>query len=77
VLEHLLTTRLYIPPARPNLVHRPRLVERLQDGLRLGHGLTLVSAPAGYGRTTLPSAWIASLYHPVAGRALDRGIASP
>jgi LuxR family maltose regulon positive regulatory protein len=54
----LLTTKLYIPPPRPNLVLRPRLVERLDEGLRLGHRLTLISAPAGFGKTTLLSEWI-------------------
>ena len=53
----LLTTKLYIPPARPNLVPRPRLLERLDEGLRLSRKLTLVSAPAGLGKTTLLSDW--------------------
>ena len=55
----LLTTKLYIPPPRPNLVRRPRLIRRLDEGLRLGRRLTLVSAPAGYGKTTLLSEWLA------------------
>jgi len=51
----LLTTKLYFPPMRSNLVSRPHLVECLHNGL---HGpLTLVSAPAGYGKTTLMSEW--------------------
>ena len=53
----LLTTKLYIPPARPNLVPRPRLIERLDEALRLGRKLTLISAPAGFGKTTLLSEW--------------------
>ena len=69
----LLTTKLYIPPPRPNLVERPRLIERLDDGLRLGHKLTLVSAPAGSGKTTLVSTWAASQAHPVAWVSLDKG----
>jgi LuxR family maltose regulon positive regulatory protein len=56
----LLTTKLYVPPPRPNLVLRPRLVERLDDGLRLGHKLTLVAAPAGFGKTTLATEWLYS-----------------
>jgi len=52
----LLTTKLYIPPPRPNLVSRPRLIERLNAGLH--RKLTLVSAPAGFGKTTLLSEWI-------------------
>jgi len=51
----LLTTKLYVPPARPGLVPRRRLIERLNVGLR--RRLTLVSAPAGYGKTTLLSEW--------------------
>jgi len=54
----LLTTKLYVPPPRPNLVPRPRLIERLNEGLRLGRRLTLISASAGSGKTTLLSEWI-------------------
>ena len=54
----LLQTKLYIPPVRPEMVLRPRLLERLDEGLRLGRKLTLVSAPAGFGKTTLLSEWI-------------------
>jgi len=54
----LLTTKLYIPPPLPNLVGRPRLIERLNAGLH--RKLTLVSAPAGFGKTTLLSEWIHS-----------------
>jgi LuxR family maltose regulon positive regulatory protein len=52
----ILATKLYIPPARPELVPRPRLIERLNAGLH--SKLTLISAPAGSGKTTLLSAWI-------------------
>jgi LuxR family maltose regulon positive regulatory protein len=58
----LLATKLQCPPPRPNLVHRPRLVERLETDLAQGDGfarkLTLVSAPAGYGKTTLVAEWL-------------------
>jgi len=54
----LLTTKLYIPPPRSNLVPRPRLIQRLDEGLRLGHKLVLISAPAGFGKTTLVSEWL-------------------
>ena len=61
----LLTTKLYIPPPRPELVPRPRLIERLNAGLGrnrdFARKLTLVSAPAGFGKTTLLAAWLASL----------------
>ena len=54
----LLRTKLRIPPVRPEMVPRPRLVGRLDEGLRLGHRLTLISAPAGFGKTTLLSEWV-------------------
>ncbi len=44
----LLVTKLYIPPPHPNLVERPRLIERLDEGLLLGHRRTLISASVGY-----------------------------
>ena len=53
----LLQTKFYVPPVRSNLVPRWRLIERLDEGLRLGHRLTLISAPAGFGKTTLLSEW--------------------
>lgn len=52
----ILATKLYVPPARPKVVRRLHLIERLNEGL---HGkLTLISAPAGFGKTTLVSEWI-------------------
>jgi len=51
----LLTTKLYVPRARAELVSRPRLTERLNEGVT--RKLTLVSAPAGFGKTTLLSEW--------------------
>jgi LuxR family maltose regulon positive regulatory protein len=65
----LLTTKLHIPSVRPELVSRSRLAERLNAGL--GRKLILVSAPAGFGKTTLLSAWAASCGHPVAWLSLD------
>jgi LuxR family maltose regulon positive regulatory protein len=52
----LLQTKLYIPPVREELVPRPRLVERLN--VSMAAKLTLISAPAGFGKTTLISEWI-------------------
>jgi LuxR family transcriptional regulator, maltose regulon positive regulatory protein len=52
----ILTTKLYIPPHRPKVVFRPRLIERLNEGR--GCKLTLISAPAGFGKTTLLSEWV-------------------
>jgi LuxR family maltose regulon positive regulatory protein len=68
----ILTTKLYIPPVRPELVSRPRLIERLNAGLRLGCQLTLISAPAGFGKTTLLSEWIADCGRPAAWLSLDK-----
>jgi len=52
----MLATKLYLPPPRPNLVRRPRLLERLNAGLH--RKLTLISAPAGFGKSTLVSEWL-------------------
>jgi len=54
----LLTTKLYVPSIRPELVSRPRLIERLDVGLH--RKLTLISAPAGFGKTMLVNAWVRS-----------------
>jgi LuxR family maltose regulon positive regulatory protein len=67
----LLTTKLYIPPPRPELVPRPRLLELLNTGLY--RKLTLISAPAGFGKTTMLSDWIGELNLPVAWVSLDEG----
>jgi LuxR family maltose regulon positive regulatory protein len=69
----ILATKLYIPPPRPGMVLRPRLIEQLNDGLVKGSRLTLVSASAGFGKTTLVSEWIASCERPVAWLSLDKG----
>jgi LuxR family transcriptional regulator, maltose regulon positive regulatory protein len=55
----LLNTKLYTPPTRPELVSRPRLIERLNAGRRSSRKLTLLSAPAGFGKTMLLSEWVA------------------
>jgi LuxR family maltose regulon positive regulatory protein len=52
----ILATKLYIPPSLPNIVPRSRLIERLNEGLH--RKLTLVSASAGFGKTTLMSEWV-------------------
>lgn len=65
----LLSTKLYIPEPRPGLVQRTRLVERLNKGIL--RKLTLVSAPAGFGKTTLLSEWIDQTQLPVTWVSLD------
>jgi LuxR family maltose regulon positive regulatory protein len=67
----LLSTKLYTPPVRPDMVSRSHLIERLHAGLH--RKLTLVSAPAGYGKTTLVNAWLRSTDRPFAWISLDEG----
>ncbi len=73
----LLTTKLFVPPPRPNLVPRPRLIRELDEGLRLGHRLSLLSAQAGFGKTTLLSDWIGQQEGAVAWLSLDEGDNEP
>ncbi|HEU5101741.1 MAG TPA: LuxR C-terminal-related transcriptional regulator [Roseiflexaceae bacterium] len=61
----ILATKLYIPPPRPKVVPRRRLLEQLNQGLH--RKLTLISAPAGFGKSTLVSEWVAA-------RTEDRGL---
>ncbi len=56
--ETLLRTKFFVPPTRTNLVPRPSLIKHLNQGLQFGHKLTLISAPAGFGKTTLVSEWV-------------------
>src|SRR3954465_9422681 len=71
----ILATKLYIPPPPPRVVSRPRLIARLNAGLH--RRLTLISAPAGFGKTTLVSAWVAGGDRPVAWLSLDAGDNDP
>ncbi|HKQ08075.1 MAG TPA: LuxR C-terminal-related transcriptional regulator [Blastocatellia bacterium] len=71
----ILATKLYIPPPRPKAVLRPRLIERLNEGLH--HKLTLISTPAGFGKTTLLSEWVAGCKPPVGWLSLDEGDNDP
>ena len=65
----LLQTKLYVPRLRPSLVPRPRLIEKLNAGV--GSKLTLISAPAGFGKTTLISEWMVGCKRPFAWFSLD------
>lgn len=71
----ILATKLYIPPPRPKLIARPHLFERLNEGLY--KKLTLISAPAGFGKSTLVSAWIAGCSQAVAWLSLDETDSDP
>src|SRR5687767_11597672 len=71
----ILATKLYIPSPRPRVVLRPHLIERLNRGLN--GKLSLISAPAGFGKTTLVSEWVASCERLVAWLSLDEGDNDP
>ncbi len=64
----ILATKVFIPPNRPDWVARPRLLQKLDNGLRVGNKLAMVSAPAGSGKTTLVTGWVDGL------RASSNGI---
>ena len=65
----ILATKLYVPPPRPRAVLRLRLTGHLNGGLN--GKLTLVSAPAGFGKTTLLGEWVAGCERPVAWLSMD------
>ena len=65
----LILTKLSLPPARPVLVPRRRLVERLNGGIQ--GKMSLISAPAGYGKTTLAAEWLRETRRAVAWLSLD------
>ncbi len=71
----ILATKLYLPRLRPNVVSRPRLLERLNAGLH--RKLTLIAAPAGFGKTTLVSEWVEGIDRPTAWLSLDEGENDP
>lgn len=75
--DSLLLTKLYIPPIRRAIVPRPGLIAQLNEGLAAGRKLTLISAPAGFGKTTLVSEWIADCGSPVGWLSLDEGDTNP
>ena len=66
----LISTKFNIPRARAHVVIRPRLLETLTEGLRRSSALGLVSAPAGYGKTTLVLSWIHMIKRPCAWLSL-------
>ena len=74
-LPLLLTTKLYRPLPRAHLVRRSHLMERLTQGAE--GPLTLISAPAGFGKTTLVSQWLAGDARPIAWLSLDEGDNDP
>ncbi len=71
----ILATKLYVPPPQPGVVRRHRLIERLNEGLH--RKLTLISAPAGFGKTTLIGEWVAGCERQAAWLSLDEGDNDP
>jgi LuxR family maltose regulon positive regulatory protein len=68
--DQLLKTKIYIPPPKPKDIHRPLLIKRLNEGL--DRKLSLISAPAGFGKTTLVSSWAVVCNRPVAWLSLNQ-----
>jgi LuxR family transcriptional regulator, maltose regulon positive regulatory protein len=73
--KHLLLTKFFIPPVQSNQIIRPRLVDLLNSGL--DKTLILVSAPAGYGKSTLVSRWLKETTVPSAWLSIDAGDNDP
>src|SRR6202165_618161 len=71
----ILATKLYPPRLRPNVSSPPRLLARLNEGLH--RKLTLIAAPAGFGKTTLVSEWVEGIERPTAWLSLDEGENDP
>ncbi|MCX6049756.1 MAG: hypothetical protein NT075_32045, partial [Chloroflexi bacterium] len=63
----LLQTKLYAPPARLDLIRRPQLVAKFRAGWT--RPLTLIAAPAGFGKTTLVNEWLADLRNDASGES--------
>ena len=64
-----LASKLHVPRPRPHLVHRSRLIQRLEQGLE--RTLILLSAPAGFGKSTLLADWLAARAMPAAWLSLE------
>jgi len=71
----LLATKLFVPPPRPDQVQRSLLIKRLNDGI--SRKLSLISAPAGFGKTSLISEWIAQSEMPIAWISLGKSDSDP
>ena len=77
VTDALLATKFFIPPPRSNLVRRQRLLDRLDESVRDGKRLMLISTPAGYGKTTLLAEWLQRSDYPKVWLSLDDGDNDP
>lgn len=74
-MSDLLTTKLFVPRHWPDSVERTRLTDQLKKGM--DRELTLITAPAGFGKTTLLSEWIPQSECGVAWVSLDKGDNDP
>ncbi len=72
-----LSTKLHIPPLRADVLPRARLIQRIANGLHEGCTLTLISAPAGFGKTTLIGAWLQQSQRRAAWLSLDQSDNDP
>ena len=77
MVASVLATKLYIPSRHRHVVVRTRLIERISRDLAQGSKLTLISAPAGFGKTTLAAEWVAGCGRQVAWLSLDEGDSDP
>lgn len=73
----VLSTKLYVPPVRTNAVTRLRLIEKLLSGVGCAGSFSLVSGPAGFGKTTLLSEFVSHLQQSAAWVSLDDGDNEP
>ena len=73
----LLKTKLYISPPGVDSIERPRLITLMNEGFKPGKKVTIVSAPLGYGKTTLVSGWLSGAGHNFAWVSLDQGDNDP
>src|SRR5437764_5800913 len=69
LLEHFLVTKLQAPRLRKHLVSRSHLIQRLQQGVE--EPITLISAPAGFGKTTLLTQWLTQSSMPTVWLSLE------
>ena len=73
MIDPILATKITAPALRANLFVRNRLLQRLDAGIKTGHRLLLICAPAGAGKSTLASSWVRQCNKPVAWLSLDKG----
>jgi LuxR family maltose regulon positive regulatory protein len=67
----LIKTKIRIPPVQAGFIWRPHLIEQLERGQQLGHRLSLIAAPAGFGKTNLACTWLDKHNGSVAWISLD------